>query len=310
MKTLALFLFLVTLTTASQFDRLADQFESGDTVKLYNPAVTTSLSIIPGGGQLFTHHITRGSIFLGMELLMGTQSYMRWNWYHQSFNGLNAATNRYDSLFALNPVTNADSTILITALHEKKRAQFETEKQRIDWINWSGWFAGIYAWNLVDAAGCSNRFNGVENPTPKRAAWLSAIPFTGAGQFYNGQFYKGAMFSTVQLGCMFSAINFQRVMNHAEEIDNELSALPDSAYLRLANYGTRQEWSGKADAARRSRTMFMWYGVIFYLYGLADAAVDAHLHGFERRFQITPAVDPVDGKISVGISGTIGDSKD
>jgi len=242
-----------------------------------------------------------------MGWLMGTQSVMRWKWYHQTFDKLNITTNRYDSLVHAYPILkdSRDSLLIISALHDKKSAEFETEKQRIDWVNWSGWFVGIYTWNIIDAIGCSNQFKGAENPSPKRAAWLSAIPFSGAGQFYNGQFFKGAMFSTVQLGCMYSAINFQRVMNNAERIDNELSSMPDSAYKRL-DYGTRQEWKSKAESARESRTMFMWYGVVFYLYGLADAAVDAHFHGFEKRFQITPAVDPAEGKISLGVNGNIG----
>jgi len=307
MKSIVTLLLLVSfLFPASQFDRLVDQFESTDTVKLYNPAVTTALSIIPGGGQLYTQHYTRGSLFLGMSLLMGTQSVMRWNWYHWAKDDKQTISNSYDSLLRKLPTPDSkDSILILSALHDTKLAEFDTERARIDWINWSGWFAGIYAWNLVDAIGCSNRFDGVENPSPKRATLLSAIPFTGAGQFYNGKFFKGAMLSTVQLGCLYSAINFQRVMNSAEKFENELSALPDSSYAKV-NYGDRQVWQGRYDAAARSRTMFMWYGVIFYLYGLADASVDAHLHNFERHFQISSSVNPIDGRISFGLNGTFG----
>ncbi len=308
MKKFFLFLFIPLFLFASQFDRLADQF-NGDTVPQYNPALTTSLSIIPGGGQLFTRHFTRGSLFLGMSLLMGTQSYMRHEWYTSAKEPVYVARNEYDSLrrtfSAQIKIETKDSTELMGSLNELKLREFEKERAKIEWLNWSGWFAGIYAWNLVDGYGCSNRFTGRENPTPKRAAWLSAIPFSGAGQLYNGSIFKGAMFSTVQLGCLYSAINFQRVMNLTEKYKDELVALPDGAY-KLVSYGEQQQWDSRYETANRSRTMFMWYGVIFYLYGIADAAVDAHLDDFNRHFQITSSVDPVDGRVAFGVNGQFG----
>lgn len=319
-KLLLLILSATSLFAANQFDRLVDKFESGDTVKLYKPSTTMALSLIPGGGQYYTHHFARGSMFLGTELLMGSQTALRYKWYTYAKDGRERWSKRYDSLslklrtkLDTISVTNkteihSDSVQVVTALYEKKLREFEADRAKIDFVNWAGWFGGIYAWNLIDGLGCSNQFKGVENPSPKRAALLSMIPFTGAGQFYNGSFKKGAMVSVVQLGCMYSAINFHQIAKKAKQYDKELIALPDSAYNMLSP-GDRKSWEGKSDAARRSQTMFMWYGVIFYLYGMADAAVDAHMYDFENHFKITSGVDPIDGRISFALTGNFGRSR-
>ena len=297
-KSILVFFFILSFSWANTFEKLEDTVEV-DSVRLYNPYLTTSLSLIPGAGQIYTKHYTKGGIFFATELLMGTQSLMRWRWYHQSFDTYYAASKYYDSTLTEfnkipdSSVTATDSTNLALAYHSKYLSEFDIEKSRIDYINWSTWFGGIFLWNLIDAAGVSNRFDGVDNPSPKRAALLSAIPFTGAGQFYNGQFFKGAMVSVVEIACMVSAINLQGIMNLSEEYPISMKAENEDLY-NMIPYANQQEWNGRFDNAARTRTMFMWYGVIFYLYGIVDAMVDAHLHNFDSHFKITANVSPID----------------
>lgn len=310
MKQLFILLFLISTISANSFDLLKES-EVEDTLPVYKPGVTTALSLIPGGGQIYTRHFAKGGIFLGTELLMAGQTYIRWKDFHDAYDPYYDAKNLYDSLYnhySLLPpenVTLSDSTLLIRAMNDRDIREFDIEARRIDYVNYAAWFGGIYLWNLVDGFGVSNVFQGVENPTPKRAALLSAIPFTGAGQFYNGNFFKGAMVSVVEIGCMITAINFQRLMNDAEEYEDRLSAMPDSLYQKVPR-SEREQWETRYKNASTDRTKFMWYGIFFYIYGIADAAVDAHLHGFDRHFHITGGVDPVDGKMSFALSGEFG----
>ncbi len=306
-RTLILITILTSLLWANPFERLDDSLEV-DSVILYNPALTTSLSIIPGGGLFYTKRYAKGTVFLGMEALMGSQAVMRHRWYRESYKPYNIASDYYDSLFAdLGTIegTIKDSINVMSARNSRDLREYEIEKARIDWLNWSTWFGGIFIWNLGSALDASNQFTGEPFPEPKRAGGLSAIPFTGAGQFYNGEISKGAMFATVQIGCMISAINFSRLMKDAEEYKENLLALPDSIYVQLPS-NEKDEWNGKYEAAQRSRTMFMWYGVFFYMFGIADAAVDAHLAGFEDHFEISGAVDPIEGKMSFTLNGEFG----
>ncbi len=310
MKQLLLVLSLIISLSANSFEQLKES-EVEDTIPLYNPAVTTSLSLLPGGGQFYTRHFAKGGIFLAAELLMGTQAYNYWVDFHDAYKPYYEKRDVYDSIYSEfikipdTTIAKADTVTLISALNQRDLAEYDIEQKRIDYINYSAWFTGIYLWNLVDAFGGSNRFPGAENPSPRRAAALSAIPFSGAGQFYNGEWFKGAMVSVVEIGCMVTAINFQRLMNDAEGYEDNLRALPDSSFYKIP-YSEQEQWRARYDDASTSRSMFMWYGVFFYLYGVVDAMVDAHLHDFDRNFHITGGVDPVDKKMNFAFSGEFG----
>jgi len=308
-RTVILIAVLPVLLWANSFDRLKDTIQV-DSVILYNPVLTTSLSLVPGGGLLYTKHYAKGSVFLATEVLIGTQAVMRHNWYRESFKPYNIASHFYDSLyteFHKDSIGEKDTVGLMSARNSRDLREFDIEDTRTDWLNWSTWFGGIFLWNLGSSLDASNQFTGEPFPEPKRAGGLSAIPFTGAGQFYNGEISKASMFATVQIGCLISAINFQRLMNDAEAYENSLRALPDSLYFKIPPE-ERDQWRGRYNDAQRSRTMFMWYGVFFYIFGIADASVDAHLNGFNEHFDITGGVDPMEGKISLTLSGTFGKS--
>ncbi len=306
-RTLLLITILTSVLMANTFQILEDQVEQDSIVK-YNPAITSALSVIPGGGLFYSRHFAKGGLFLSTEVLLGTGAVSRHRSYRNAYEPFHNSSRSYDSLYrefnsALDD--DRDTVGLMSARNHRDLLEFEIEKKRIDWLNWSTWFTGVYIWNIGSAIHASNHFTGEQYPETKRAAALSAIPFTGAGQMYNGEISKGAMFATVQIGCLISAINFQRLMNDAEDFENNLQALPDSLYHKIPD-GERGDWKAKFESAQRSRTMFLWYGIFFYLFGIADASVDAHLSGFEKHFDISGAVDPIDGRMSLTLSGDFG----
>ncbi len=313
MKQLLLIFTLVASLFANSFDQLKEAVTE-DSIRLYNPGVTTALSIIPGGGQIATKHFTKGGIFLATELILGTSAFKYWEDYHDAFKPYYKQRNYYDSLntaFLLIPdssATEEDTINLVKARHQRDLFEFDIEEKRTDYINYSAWFAGVYIWNFVDAIGVSNQFQGNQNPDPRRAGALSAIPFTGAGQIYNGSWFKAGLVSVVEIGCMVSAINFQRLMKDAQDYEKELKQLPDSVYYKIP-LEERQAWKNNHNNAKESRTMFMWYGIFFYLYGITDAIVDAHMHGFDRNFHITGGVDPIDKKMNFAFTGEFGKRK-
>jgi hypothetical protein len=78
-------LLLISYLFSNSFDQLKDR-EVEVLPREYNPVLTTSLSIVPGAGQLYTRHFTKGFIFLGTEALLGSQAVLRWKWYHDAFD--------------------------------------------------------------------------------------------------------------------------------------------------------------------------------------------------------------------------------
>jgi uncharacterized membrane protein len=68
---------------------------------------------------------------------------------------------------------------------------------------------------------------------------------------------------------------------------------PDAAAL-LSN------WNSKRNDAFRNRNMWAWYSIVFYLYGILDAVVDAHLHDASAKMKLEP--DLISDQKKVGIN--------
>jgi hypothetical protein len=178
-------------------------------------------------------------------------------------------------------------------------AEFDNLHNKARYYNASAFFGAIGVWNLLDAAGISKRVSGVENPNPRAAMALSAIPFTGAGQFYNGDWFKAGLVIASQTAFVFGGVQFQTLMNKSQKYVEELSA--DSSFQYLDKRYRIDEWRNRYNDASRRRTTFFWYAVISYIYGMTDAYVDAALHNFEKRFDISAGFDPMENELALGI---------
>lgn len=302
---LFILLCFTSLFAKRGIDRIVDpEVEAVDTAG--KPGVTIALSIIPGGGQMYQREFIRGGLFLGFEALFGSIAINRWQSYHGNLRMLDTLQSNYAQLIS---VPEFDTAQALDTLMAIERRAYEAQRMKMLHRNYTAWFAGLYAWNLFDAVGYSGIIRGVSNPNPRRAAALSAIPFLGLGQLYNGKAYKAGLVWAMQIGCMTSAINFQRLMNECgeREIALKSSSYHDAKAVSISYKGTiEREWSGAYDSATRSRTMFMWYGVIFYLYGILDAYVDAHLHGFESKFDIVGGFDPFNEEFGLNLTYDFG----
>lgn len=302
---LTLLLFALPLCAKKGVDRIVDEpATAADT--LGKTGVTVALSIIPGGGQMYQGDFIHGGLFLGFEALFGIVAIDRWQKYHINLDKVDTIQRNYNSLIT---TPGFDTLEAMDTLFALEKMHYQASRMKMLHRNYSAWFAGMYVWNMFDAVGYSGFVKGSENPDPRRAAALSAIPFLGLGQLYNGKAYKAGLVWTMQFGCMTSAINFQRLMNESEERQSSLltSAYMASDSVPISYEGTiENHWKNSYDSATRSRTMFMWYGVIFYLYGILDAYVDAHLHNFDSKFDIVGAYNPLDEEIGLTVTYDFG----
>jgi hypothetical protein len=157
-------------------------------------------------------------------------------------------------------------------------------------------FAAVGIWNILDAAGTSNVILGAENPNPKRAMALSAIPFSGAGQFYNGEWFKAGLVIATQTMFVFSGVQYQYLMKKSQDFPAQLSR--DSTFQDIPKNLRTDAWRNRYSDAAQRRTMFFWYAVIFYIYGMTDAYVDASLYRFEKRFDISAGFLSKDNEIA------------
>lgn len=302
------FLCVSPLFAAEGIDRIIDEAPSKvDTMPKIG--LTIALSIIPGGGQMYQKDYIHGGLFLGFETLFGTIAVNRWQKYHGNLDGADTIRMNYYTLLA---TPDFDTSKALDTLFALERKEYEASRMKMLHRNYSAWFTGVYVWNMFDAVGYSGIVRGVETPNPRRAAALSAIPFLGLGQLYNGKSYKAGLVWAMQIGCLTSAINFQRLMNESKDRQTSMlnSPLFDGSTVDLGDVGrVKDHWQGTYDSATRSRTMFMWYGVIFYLYGILDAYVDAHLHNFESKFDIVGGFNPLEEEVGLMVTYDFGKSR-
>ena len=283
----------------------------------HNPFLTTSLSIIPGGGQFATKNWLKGTLMLGLNGVFWSQAvinYMDLDEYRTGItyaDTLGSIGRERDSLnlvfedimadTLLDTTAQADSlmvigTELIASHHSYGQIKIDETWEKRATQNWFIWAGSMYLWNLMDGYGSANTFQGSQKPSPRRAALLSAIPFSGAGQWYNGSPFKAGLVMSTQVGFFVSAINFS-VLRH--EIEDEGLAVVHTARNLIDGGDTlylsdsqRDVWRDDYNKAGSIRTQFLWYGVIFYIYGIVDAYVDASLYGFNRKFDITGGYTP------------------
>ena len=316
----ALLVFVVVATLFSQGSDAINFLDDTLFVEqkpVYNPVLTTSLSIIPGGGQFATKHWGKGVLHLGLNSIFWSQAIINYQGLEHYSNGisysdtLNSVQTDLDSIEAQYDLVYSDTTLDSTTQHDSLlvlgkdllSTQYTYGKIRIDqtWEkrstqNWFIWAGSMYLWNLMDGYGVANTFEGNTKPSPRRAALLSAIPFSGAGQWYNGSPFKAGLVTATQISFFASAINFSVLRREIEEEGVTMAELARSKADGVDTlFITSQQvdgWRTDYKKAGSIRTQFIWYGVIFYLYGIVDAYVDASLYGFNRKFDITGGYTP------------------
>ncbi|MGM0443658.1 MAG: DUF5683 domain-containing protein [Fibrobacterota bacterium] len=247
--------------------------------------VPAPLLIVPGAPNAASGEYLRGGINFSLAALMGISGYGRREIYHRSFEDLHRAEQALENI-RLNDT--ASSGARIEARDNLYTRQYTTYREKIRYYNYTTWFGGVAAWSLFD--GLNKGYIDISPqsaPDPRRAMRLGAIPFLGLGQIHNGKSYKAGFIWTTQTGCLLSAINMQHTMDTIESFNSRLARSPEFDSLSESEQAAlTAQWEDRYERAKRERTMFMWYGIMAYLYGIFDAYIDAHLYDFDSHFRI------------------------
>jgi len=287
---------------------------------VYNPLVAGLLSaVVPGAGQVYCStredagkrrgRWIKGGLFLaanGVTAGVTANRVLEYRWRDQVVADTSLAVHQYRSM--LDTARDSTQRAMVQAQYEKtsmnyELVRFERRSSRYVMYQSIGWNTGLYLFNILDAVGCSGYFYSSSKKKPVLAAWLSAIPALGLGQFYNGSISKAGMIWMVQTMLLNMAYNYHRLMNDCIEQQNMLA---DTTNWRSAyrDYPTEQtgygnNWEGKYNEAFRRRNLYLWYAIFFYFYGVFDAVVDAHLHDYQMKIRMEPAFDIEQEKVGV-----------
>ena len=258
------------------------------TAKVWNPAVVGVLSaVIPGAGQVYTGHYVKAVSFLALEGISGGMAIF---WHGESEKRSKAAD---DAMKLLPFATNAGDSL--TGIEVSKLMDFDALSARYTMYDALSWMIGGYLYNILDGLGSSRFFITDDKKSVATAAWLSAIPALGLGQLYNGSVAKAGMVMMTQTSLGLIAINEHRLMRESQQHLLAAESIKDTAGANLISDRTIQDWKFRQDAAFRNRNSFLWYSLFFYLYGILDAVVDAHLHDYERKIRAWPDLMPQGG---------------
>ncbi len=100
--------------------------------------------------------------------------------------------------------------------------------------------------------------DSIKTKSPVKAALYGAM-FPGAGQVYNGRWFKAAMILSLEVISIYQwTLNGDIYKNYES-----------------GNYDLRKQ------RYLEKRNKFAWWAVFMYAYGMLDAVVDAHLNPFK-----------------------------
>ncbi len=274
----------------------------------YNPIISTGLSAaFPGIGQFYCKRYIRGSVFILSEIISALIITYRVNNYQGILtDNINDLAHQIylinDSLklFASDSILyeKYNDSLNCTEI-EYHLARYTRRQVRYNIYNSIGWMVGFYLWNILDAFGCSNFYFSNEPKNPGVAAGLSAIPFLGLGQLYNGSFAKAGVIWTTHTMLAYMAYNNNRLMNDC--IDKRKEVINNSALLNITQEYYVREWNRDYKSAFKKRNTYLWYLILFYFYGIFDAAVDAHLHDYQRKIKLKPVLEANKESVNLNI---------
>ena len=264
----------------------------------YSPLKAVIMStLIPGLGQFYCKQRIRGSIFFGTVLISSLMLKYRWDRYQTD---LKTIVKEFDNRTlsyrdTLNNIAQADTAtykkyynLYIGSYMQSDLARYRRQAGRFVAYQVAGWTTGFYIWNVVNAFHYSNHLLDDEPRNPKIAAWLSAIPFLGIGQMYNGSFQKAGFIWTTHTMLSIMALKAHIRMNKAIDFQNKIEKTESVSLVYKKNYFN--QWEGEYNNAFKQRNTWLWYLFILYFYGIFDAAVDAHLHDYQKKIKLRPDV--------------------
>jgi len=263
-------------------------------------ALTSSL-ILPGAGQAYARHYVRAVLFPLAEVGVGLFGYQRYVWEKglahnaDSTAALAARSKEIDTV-------GGDTTYPATAFRlEAARDSFDALSSRFVVYQCITWAVGIYYYNVLDALNATGIFKNGSKKNPGTAAWLSAIPALGLGQFYNGEAGKAGMILMTQFNLGFLAYNSQVLMHDCEvhEVQEAQDGPAGPTYRTSTAKGFHNDWENRRTEAFRNRNMYLWYSLMFYFYGILDAVVDAHLHDAGVRMKLEPDLVPENKQVGM-----------
>jgi hypothetical protein len=245
------------------------------------PIVLFSSLVLPGGGQFYTGHYVRGGFLLAFEsaLIYETcfNKFRQNNKFNKNIIAYKDSISFYQTLLDTFP-NFKDTSIWLERkkMHDKILLKEQSKKKasRDLWNSEFTWLAGLHIYGMFDAYGIwkNNQGHSTETHSAVSALWRAAL-IPGWGQIYNHEYGKAGMLYMGLLGSGVSYYSRQKMVEYHLGNLKRAKAEEDSDAIFAANEDVL--------FFRKKRNQYVWAIALFYIYSLADAAVDAMMHNFD-----------------------------
>ena len=245
------------------------------------PLVLLSSLAFPGGGQFYTEHYVRGGFLLAFEGALiyeaGFNKFRQNREFNKNIRGYRDSVNFYQDLL----IAHADSLDTLMWQSRKKmhsrillKEQNKKKASRDLWNSEWAWLAGLHIYGIFDAYGIWRNNDGRSSEThyATSALWRAAV-FPGWGQIYNNEYGKAGL---LYLGLFGSAISYysrQKMVEYHLDVRRQARWEENDVGIAAATEDIL--------FFRKKRNQYVWAIALFYIYSMADAAVDAMLHDFD-----------------------------
>ena len=257
--------------------------------------------LFPGGGQFYTGHYVRGGFLLAFEgaLIYETffNKFRQKNEFNKNIRMYRDTIAFYQTLLDSFPYSSDTSAWKEGKKRHNRILLKEENKKRASkdlWTSEFAWLAGLHIYGMFDAYGIwkNNQGRSHETHYVSSAIWRAAL-VPGWGQIYNSEYGKAGMLYMGMLGSAVSYYSRQNMVEYHLNVLRQARAEEDIDGISAAEEDVL--------FFRKKRNQYVWAIALFYIYSMADAAVDAMLHDFD-----SPAYFVMQPMFNKGVSAEAG----
>lgn len=271
--------------------------EAIDTLKVHewdietphsNPTLALGLAaLIPGGGHFYTGHYVRGGFIATIETYLLLELFVNYPLRVDERKELALASLQRAEIFADSLTSNfregqADR-LKDSVFNSLSNARLQNDiVQEAYGLKQSqiAWLVGMHLYSVMDTYGIihNNNKRTYEKKTATSALWRAAI-LPGWGQIYNDEYGKAGMLWMSLIGSYVSFNARQETVEYY--LERLQTARKEERTFEIS------ELDEKVTFFRKKRNQYLWGPMLFYLYSLADASVDALLSDFDAPVNLT-----------------------
>ena len=250
----------------------------------------------PGGGHYATKRYVRGGFLTALQLYLLSEVFVN--------SDARADTHRDRARVSLRAIENLTDSISrgsrtspnISVWKDSLRGELALYRKANDAIveerglkqSEIAWMLGLQLYAVMDVWGIVQHAKGRPDDRksiPATVAWSVLVP--GSGQIRNDEWGKAGLLYMAFIGSAVSFNERQKCVNWYKQ------------RLRVArsegNTSEIPDLEEKLSFFRKKRNQYVWGPILFYLYSIGDAVVDALLHDFDSpdHLAVAPELDPL-----------------